>query len=159
MPKLFTADATGNWSFSGTGVVSTNTTYFVLRTNPTGYTSTSSVAGSGNLSTATTQGNDRIQVQLGNTGTYSANNEFHATSVHSTGTVVSCTPDPMTIGGSTTCTATVTDNASSGATAPGGTVTFDDGGAGGSFTNATCTLSGSTPSTSCLVTYTPIAVG
>ncbi|MGH2839852.1 MAG: hypothetical protein ACRDKY_03385, partial [Solirubrobacteraceae bacterium] len=80
--------------------------------------------------------------------------------VHSTSTSVSCAPNPVTYGGSSSCTATVSDTAASGKTAPTGTVTFNNGSSSGSFSSATCTLGSPTStSSSCSVSYTPSAVG
>ncbi|HJQ48979.1 MAG TPA: S8 family serine peptidase, partial [Gaiellaceae bacterium] len=145
--SVITTDATGNWSFSGTGVT-INTAYHVLRSNPTGYTSTSAVAGTGNLSSAVAQGNDCIQVTLGATGTYSSNNEFHASGVQNTTTAVTCTPSTVTYGGNTSCTATVT-----GATT--GTISWSTDGSGSFSNSGTCSLSAG----SCSITYTPNSVG
>ncbi len=50
-----------------------------------------------------------------------------------TSTGVNCTPNPLTYGGNTSCTATVTDVASGTKSAPTGTVTFSDGGAAGTL--------------------------
>jgi hypothetical protein len=59
-------------------------------------------------------------------------------------------------GGSTTCTATVKDEASSGATTPTGNVAFKTSGSG-SFSKASCALAGSGATASCSVTYKPTA--
>ncbi len=70
-------------------------------------------------------------------------------------TTVSCTPNPVFINQATTCTATV--SVETGGATPTGTVTFNNGGKAGSFTDPTpageCTLS----SGSCSVTYVPAA--
>jgi hypothetical protein len=66
------------------------------------------------------------------------------------------------VGGSTTCTATVTDNDSGTPSRPSGTVTFtldaDPDGDAGAFTPVSCTLPATGPN-QCSVTYTPTAVG
>src|SRR5262249_52885586 len=90
----------------------------------------------------------RIQIILGNTGTYSANNEFHASGVQNTNTVVVCTPNPVTYGGNTSCTATVT-----GATT--GTITWTTDGSGSFSNSGSCTLSGGSGT----ITSTPSHVG
>ena len=155
--STITTDATGAFTFT-TGVVK-NATYFVVRTNPSGFTSTAAFAGSGTNSTASVVSSDQIKVTLqNNNNTFSSNNNFLANGTHNTSTAVSCTANPVTYGGTTTCTATVTDT-STGPTAPGGTVTFGNGGASGSFGSTTCTLSGGSSPTSCSVTYTPGAFG
>jgi adhesin/invasin len=91
--------------------------------------------------------------------------ESHETSVgtttvtvirHATGTTVSCIPASLVAGGSTKCTATVEDKATSGATTPTGSVAFKTGGSG-SFNEASCALAGSGATASCEVTYTPSA--
>jgi hypothetical protein len=64
---------------------------------------------------------------------------------------VSCSPSSTLGGSSVTCTATVSDTGAGAFIQPTGTVTFDDGGFGGSFSSISCTLS----SGSCSVTYTP----
>ncbi len=114
-------------------------------------------------STASKVTNDQIKVVFDNLNAsqYSSTNKFLArVSVHSTSTSVSCSLNPITYGGSSTCTATVTDTAASGQTAPTGTVTFDNGSASGNFSSLTCSLGSPTSSSSsCSVTYTPSAVG
>jgi hypothetical protein len=76
-------------------------------------------------------------------------------SKHPTSTSVKCEPQPVVAGQSTTCTATVTDTATSGATTPTGTVSFTTGGPG-SFSKASCKLTTvSSSSASCSVTYIP----
>jgi hypothetical protein len=77
---------------------------------------------------------------------------------HPTATSVSCSPSTVAPGQSTTCTATVSDTAPSGQTAPAGVASFTSDGAG-SFSASSCTLSPSGASSSCQVTYTPSAVG
>jgi hypothetical protein len=76
--------------------------------------------------------------------------------LHATATSVECVPQTVVAGGSTTCTATVTDKATSGATTPTGNVPFTTSGSG-SFNEASCTLAGSGATASCEVTYTPTA--
>src|SRR2546427_3863131 len=72
--------------------------------------------------------------------------------VDPTSTSVSCSPGTVVVNQATTCTATVTDTASTGATPPTGTVTFSPGGS--------CTLSNlSGASASCSVNITPSASG
>src|SRR3954447_18466103 len=120
-------------------------------------TSTASVA-------VTNEGN----ITSPQTDSNTANNDSQLTTttqaapppVHTTSTSVSCSPNPVTYGASSVCTATVTDTAASGKTAPTGTVTFNNGGASGSLTSSTCTLGSPTStSSSCSVGYTPSAVG
>jgi hypothetical protein len=71
----------------------------------------------------------------------------------SSSTGVSCSPNPMTAGVATTCTATV----AGGPPAPTGTVGFGSDGAG-RFSDHQCTLAGAGPTASCSVTFTPNAV-
>jgi hypothetical protein len=73
-----------------------------------------------------------------------------------TATTVSCIPSSLVAGGSTKCTATVEDEATSEATTPTGNVAFKTGGSG-SFNKASCALAGSGAAASCEVTYTPAA--
>jgi hypothetical protein len=79
-----------------------------------------------------------------------------------TSTAVTCSPATAAIGQAVTCTATVTDTASSGATTPTGTVSFGSTVSGGSFSAGSCRLSPATTSgqASCSVIYTtPQATG
>jgi hypothetical protein len=72
-----------------------------------------------------------------------------------TSTAVTPNPASATIGTSATFTATVTDDALT-PTTPTGTVSWSDGGAGGTFTPATCTLTtASSSSGSCQAAYKP----
>ena len=83
------------------------------------------------------------------------------TSIHTTSTIVSCSPSSVTVGSATTCTVTVTDTSAIGSTNPTGTVTFAASGTG-SFapSSAACSLSASgTNAATCQVTFTPGAVG
>ena len=82
-----------------------------------------------------------------------------AQAVHATATTISCHPTMIVVNNATSCTATVTDIATTSPTTPTGTVTFTSNGAG-TFTG-TCTLTGVISSASCImtVTYTPTAIG
>jgi large repetitive protein len=75
-------------------------------------------------------------------------------------TVVTCSPGTVTIGQATTCTAVVTDTASS-PTTPTGAVAFTSDTSGGTFSNGSCTLSPGNVSgqASCSLTYTPGRIG
>lgn len=78
---------------------------------------------------------------------------------HATTTSVACVPATAAVGTSTTCTATVTDTDAS-PTNPTGTVSFSNGGASGTFTPSSCTLTASgTTMATCNVAYVPGAVG
>lgn len=79
----------------------------------------------------------------------------------STQTVVSCTPSPVTVGQSTTCTSTVSDTDPSSLLPPTGTVTFTHNGSGTFPSGDSCTLApGSSPGVaSCSVAYTPTKYG
>ena len=84
------------------------------------------------------------------------------TTVHPTRTNVSCAPGTVTAGSASTCTATVTDTASSGATTPTGSVSFTASPASGSFgSSGSCTLAatGTTGVASCQLSFTPSAAG
>ena len=72
-----------------------------------------------------------------------------ATAIAPTTTTVGCQPASLTVGASTTCTATVSNGTSS---TPSGTVTLTSDTAG---TGGDCTLAYG----SCQITYTPTAVG
>jgi hypothetical protein len=81
------------------------------------------------------------------------------TGKHATTTMVGCSPATVPVGGTISCTATVTDVVvGAPATTPTGTVSFSTD--SGSFSGGgSCTLSGSGPSASCSVSYTPTVVG
>ncbi|TMI57412.1 PKD domain-containing protein, partial [Candidatus Bathyarchaeota archaeon] len=71
---------------------------------------------------------------------------------HDTSTSVNCSPSSVVVNQATSCNATVTDTAASGAKAPTGTVTFTPSGS--------CALSSpTTNSASCSVSITPSTVG
>jgi hypothetical protein len=78
-----------------------------------------------------------------------------------TSTAVTCAPGTAAIGQATSCTATATDTASSGATTPTGTVAFTSSASGGSFSATSCTLAPAATSgqASCSVSYTPQQTG
>ena len=80
--------------------------------------------------------------------------KFTPVVIHPTKTSVKCSPASLVAGGSTTCTATVKDEATSEATTPTGNVAFKTGGSG-SFNEASCALAGSGATASCEVTYKP----
>src|SRR5207302_793595 len=82
---------------------------------------------------------------------YSANDSRHTNSAdtlgvgltatkRTTSTGVICSANPITYGGSSTCTATVTDTDAGTKSAPSGTVIFDNGTASGTFSSPTCSL-------------------
>ncbi len=66
---------------------------------------------------------------------------------HLTSTNLVCAPQPIEIGQSTSCTVTVIDSSSAGATPPTGVVLFTNG--------ASCTLGGAGGSATCTVSFTP----
>jgi len=73
----------------------------------------------------------------------------------STSTSLSPSSTTVTVGSITTLTATVKDTSVGTKTAPTGTISWSDGGKGGTFSPATCTLSQTGPDSSkCNVTYT-----
>ena len=77
----------------------------------------------------------------------------------STSTAVSCSPNPVVAGQTTTCTATVTDTEAGVTSTPTGTVNFSVDHAG-SFGGNPCTLSQSSPGVAtCSVTFTPSETG
>jgi hypothetical protein len=75
-------------------------------------------------------------------------------------TALTCQPGTVVIGQATSCTAVVTDTATS-PTSPTGEVTFASDTAGGTFSASFCTLApdSTTGQASCAVTYTPGQVG
>lgn len=76
-----------------------------------------------------------------------------AVTLRSSSTTVSCAK-PFHRGAPITCTATVVDTSPGAPITPSGTVTFSANRAG-SFSSATCTLSGSGGTASCAVTFAP----
>ena len=84
---------------------------------------------------------------------------FFAKLIHTTRTVVSCTPGTIDIAQPTTCTATVTDSFNP-PTTPTGTITFTASGAGVFAPAVTCALvAGAAGTASCSRIYTPSATG
>ena len=77
-----------------------------------------------------------------------------------TATSLSCAPGGVTIGRSTTCTATVSDTGAGTASAPSGTVSFSTGSGLGGFNGGSCTLGAAGGAAArCTVSYTPSKVG
>lgn len=72
-------------------------------------------------------------------------------------TVVNCSPNPVAVRTSTSCTATVTRVM--GSNTPGGTVSFEHNGSGSFTPSSSCTLAGSAGTATCSVTYTSTTVG
>ncbi len=100
------------------------------------------------------------------TATYTGDNK-HGTSAgfvvlspgkHSTSTSISCS-SPILVNQDSTCTATVTDTSTLGATTPSGSVSFTETGVTGNFNVTTCTLIGTGSTVSCGVKFTPSAPG
>lgn len=77
----------------------------------------------------------------------------------STTTSVSCSPNFVQPGVSTTCQATVTDTSPGTPITPTGTVTWSSSGAGAFSPSNSCTLSGAGATAACTVTYTPSSQG
>ena len=73
---------------------------------------------------------------------------------HSSTTGVSPNPASVYTGSTLALTAAVTDTAPT-PSPPSGTVSWSDGGAGGTFNPSTCTLSGTSTSNSCSTVYSP----
>ncbi len=85
---------------------------------------------------------------------------FVTLTVDPTESSVVCSPTSVTSGGPTTCTATVTDTAASGATTPTGAVAFSAVPTTGAFgSGGSCALTGSNGVASCVVAFTPSAAG
>jgi hypothetical protein len=80
---------------------------------------------------------------------------FFATLHDSTSTGVNCVPASVPVGGTSLCTATVTDINAGATTTPAGTVTFESGQLGSFSPTSLCTLAGTGASASCSLTYTP----
>jgi hypothetical protein len=80
---------------------------------------------------------------------------------HPTSTTVSCSPSSVSVGLTTTCTATVTDNAPPAVrSTPTGTVSFSRTGATGTFSPTSCTLVAASPSSAtCSVSFAPSGSG
>jgi hypothetical protein len=79
-----------------------------------------------------------------------------------TTTAVTCSPGSIVVGQATSCTATVTDTASSGPTTPTGAVTFTSDTSGGTFSGGgSCTLAPANTGgqASCSLSYTPGQAG
>jgi trimeric autotransporter adhesin len=79
---------------------------------------------------------------------------------HDTSTTVIPNPATTQVGKAITFKAKVVDTNPTAKVTPTGTVTWDDGGAGGTFSPGSCTLAHVSPSTgSCAVKYTPTVTG
>jgi hypothetical protein len=136
-----------------TGTVSNTTINFALAGTDGSYTGTVNAQGT-----------------LSGTYTYSAPGPFAGQSgtwqatadVDPTSPTVACSPTSVATGSAATCTATVTDTASSGPITPTGTVSFTALPTTGSFgSSGSCTLAATstTGTASCQLTFTPSAAG
>ena len=113
------------------------------------------------LSAATSTYNHKMYVLGGSNALYTyltTNEEATLQLGNPTTTSVTCTPATVLVNNPTSCTATVTDNNSTGVITPTGNVTFTSSSTG-TF-SGTCTLTGSGATASCAanVTYTPTVV-
>src|SRR3989442_860645 len=107
--------------------------------------------------TATTVGTLSVSANYGGDSMHgpSTGGTVVTVSRRSTGTSIGCSPNPVNLAQSTTCTATVTDSSPGVPSTPAGTVGFTSTGAG-SFTGSPCSLvAGSIGTASCNVTYSP----
>jgi len=79
----------------------------------------------------------------------------------SSATSLSCSPGSVAVGETSSCTATVSDIASSGKSTPTGTVSFTNSQSGSFSPGASCTLAATATAgeSSCQVAYTPAAAG
>jgi hypothetical protein len=121
------------------------------------------LAGSVTIDTGATDATSGSADIDGNTRTLGTAADIGADELaHPTTTAPACSPPSLVIGmGQTTCTATVTDTATSGATSPTGDVFFSSDGSGGFSNGGSCTLTplAGTSTSSCAVLYTPAAIG
>jgi len=90
-------------------------------------------------------------------GQFSIAVEANGGGLHATSTTLACEPSSVEVGAPSHCTATVNDLAASGATPPGGSVSFETAGLG-AFSAGQCTLAGAGTTASCAVDYIPHAV-
>ncbi|HEX9612715.1 MAG TPA: Ig-like domain repeat protein, partial [Candidatus Bathyarchaeia archaeon] len=142
----------------------TPTGTITFTTNSTGTFTTCTLSGAGASATCTTSysptttgtGSHKLTAYYGgDAGHYAASPNATATvtvNVRSLTSALNC-QSPGTIGVATTCTVTVTDNSPGTFITPTGEVILTTSGSG-TFTG-TCTLSGTTASASCSITYTP----
>src|SRR5438105_8149670 len=133
------------WNFGDGSAVQTTTTATTshVYTVSTTTTFTASLIVQDNLGANSTSATHQIMVTSGVT-------------IHPTTTTVSCT-SPVVINQGSTCTVTVTDTSSSGATTPTGTVSLGETGVTGTFT--TCTLLATTSAATCTSTFTATTSG
>src|SRR3989454_4349898 len=154
-----TSTPTGTVLFSQTGI-STGASFTgnpCTLTAPPGGAATCSVAFS-----STSTGVARITaVYSGDTG-YAASTSTSVDvtvtiAAHQTTAAISCSPNPVLAGVYSTCTATVTDTSTSGATTPTGQVTMSFQSPAGGKANELCTLSGTGATASCSGTIAYLA--
>src|SRR5712692_3415249 len=107
--------------------------------------------------TPTAVGTVNVSANYGGDSTHGPSTGGTAVTVskRSTGTSIGCSPNPVNLAQSTTCTATVTDSSPGAPSTPAGTVGFTSTGAG-SFAGSPCNLvAGSIATASCSVTFSP----
>ncbi len=119
------------------------------------------VSGSCSVSlTPTTAGTVNVSATYGGDSTHGPSVGGNAVTANKrvTGTSISCSPNPVSIGQSATCTATATDSSPGTVSTPSGTVSFASNGSG-SFTGSPCNLvPGAVGTASCSVNYTPSGI-
>ena len=119
------------------------------------------VSGSCSVSlTPTTAGTVNVSATYGGDSTHGPSVGGNAVTANKrvTGTSISCSPNPVSIGQSATCTATATDSSPGTVSTPSGTVSFTSNGSG-SFTGSPCNLvPGAVGAASCSVNYTPSGI-
>jgi Pro-kumamolisin, activation domain/Putative Ig domain/Bacterial Ig-like domain (group 3) len=109
--------------------------------------------------TPTTFGTYTVKVTVTDASSTSGSTTFMWTvAKRSTNTSLTCSPQLLGAGRTTSCTAEVSDNDRGTAIVPTGTVTFAKDGSG-SFSSSSCALSKSGSTGRCTVTYTPSATG
>jgi hypothetical protein len=106
----------------------------------------------------TTAGTYTVEVTVTDASTSGSTSFTWTVSKRSTSTSLTCSPQLLGAGRTTSCTAEVSDNDRGTAIVPTGPVTFAKNGSG-SFSSSSCTLSKSGSIGSCRLTYTPSATG
>ena len=147
----FSSDSSGSFSSGGSCILAATGTTGVAACQAS-YTPTA--AGSGTHTITASYGGDSGHATSSGMTTVGVG-------ARATLTSVSCSPGSVVLGRSTTCTATVSDTSAGMGSTPTGSVSFSSS-SGGSFSSGGSCMLAATSTTgvaSCLVAYTPSAVG
>ena len=136
------------WSAAGSGALGATTCQLVASGTSASCAVAYTPSAAGTSSLTATYAVSTLHAGVAATGSVVA-------ALRSTAVSVTCPSATVVVGTNATCTATVSDTAGAGATAPTGTVTWSTGSVGSFPSGTSCTLTGSGATRSCSIAYAP----